>query len=169
MNLLTRLVAGLSERIIAVLFAVAAAQFPIYYAAYSNTLAGAKLEAQARYQELEREAAQLQLSVEQFIEHHETNADDVFRASGRIHRTTLEHYLRYTAMDAALRTVPIWQRPLALAQNFDPQLNAVTAFAPGLPLTLEGAAYALIGLLLAWLFTGVVSWALRGTPSRARA
>jgi hypothetical protein len=165
MNSLARVLGGLSERVVAVLFAVAAAQFPIYYAAYCNTLAGAKLEAEARYQELEHEAAQLKLGVETFIQRHETNSDEVFRASGRIHRTTLEHYRRYTAMDAALRSAPIWQRPLALARNFDPQLHAATLFEPGLPLTLEGGVYALAGLLLAWLLTGVTALALRPAPA----
>lgn len=160
MNVLTNLVGGLSERIIAVVFAVAAAQFPLYYAAYSNTLAGAKLEAQSRLMELETEAAKLQLNVEAFIQRHETNPDAAFRASGRMHRTTLDHYRRYTAMDAALRTPMLWQHPLALARNFDPALHAATRFEPGLPLTAEGGVYALGGLLLAWLLTGLTGLVL---------
>lgn len=165
MNLLARFFGGISERVIAVLFAVAAAQFPIYYVAYGNTLAGVQLEAEARYRELEREAALLHLGVEAFIDRHESNPDEVFRASGRIHRTTVEHYLRYTAMDAALRGAPVWQRPLVLAQNFDPQLHAAMQFQPGVPLTLEAGVYALIGVLLAWLLTGLTGVALRRAPA----
>ena len=152
---MTRFVGGLSERAIAVVLAVGAAQFPLYYSAYCNTLAGAKLEAETRYHELEREAAAVQLSVEPFIQRHENNSDAVFKASGRIHRTTLEHFQRYTAMDTALRSAPVWQRTVALAQNFDPELHGALRFEPGLPLTLEGGAYALAGLLLAWMLTGL--------------
>lgn len=167
MNLLTRFVGGLGERVLAVVLTVSAAQFPIYYAAYANTLAGARLEAEARYQELEREAALLQLSVEAFIQRHEDNSDEVFRASGRIHRTTLEHFRRYGAMDAALRAARVWEKPLVLARNSDAQLHAVTRFEPGLPLTVEGGAYALCGLLLAWLLAALSGLLLRPRPAAA--
>ena len=163
MNVLTNLVGGLGERILAVVFAVAAAQFPLYYTAYSNTLAGAKLEAQSRLLELEAEAAKLQLNADAFIQRHEANPDAAFRASGRMHRTTLDHHRRYSSMEAALRAAPLWQRPLALAKNFDPALHAVTRFEPGLPLTVEGGVYALGGLLLAWLLTGLTGRVL-GRP-----
>ena len=52
MNLLARFFGGISERIAAVVLAVAAAQFPVYFLAYGNTLAGAQMEAEARYREL---------------------------------------------------------------------------------------------------------------------
>lgn len=161
MTLLMRLLGGLGQRLLVLLFAVSAAQFPLYYLAYANTLAGAVQESESRYQQLQQEAAQLQLSVEEFIQRHETSANETFIASGRIHRTTLEHYLRYAQMQTALREAPVWQRPLALARNFDPVLHAATRFAPGLPLTSEGGAYALAGLLTGWLLTGVAGGAIR--------
>lgn len=166
MNLITGFIGGLSERIVAVLVALAVAQFPLYYVAYANTLSGAQLEAEARYHELEREAALLRLNVEEFIQHHETNADSVFQASGRIHRTTLEHYQRYTAMSAALRAALPWQKPMTLARNFDRQLYDATHFEPGVPLSVEGAIYALAGLLLAWLLAALTRLGLK--PRRSR-
>ncbi len=166
MNILASFIGGIGERVIAVIFAVAAAQFPIYYAAYSNTVAGVQLEAEARYLELRHEAALLQMEVAQFIRRHEDNADEVFRASGRIHRNTLQRYERFTAMNAVLRDAPAWRRPLVLAQNYDPALHAATRFEPGLPLTAEAAVYALCGVLLAWLLTGLGGAALRRAPAR---
>ncbi len=156
MRMLTGFMGGLSSRIVAIVFAVSAAQFPLYYLAYSNTLAGAKLEAEARYRQLEQEARSLGLSIESFIQRHEINSDETFQASGRIHRTTQEHFTRYTAQDSALRSATVWQKPWALAKNFDPALHRVTRFEPGLPLTLEGGAYALAGLLVAWMLTALV-------------
>jgi hypothetical protein len=163
MNFLARFIGGLGERVLAVALAVSAAQFPLYYLAYSNTLAGAAMEAEARYRELEQEAAQLQMTVGVFIERHDRNADDAFRASGRIHRNTVERYRRYSSMRAELQAAPLWRRPLALAGNFDREIHRETAFQPGLPLTLEGAAYALGGLLLAWLLAALLRLAL-GRP-----
>ncbi|PPE73570.1 hypothetical protein C3942_12260 [Solimonas fluminis] len=166
MNLLARFLGGVSERIAAVVLAVAAAQFPVYFLAYGNTLAGAQMEAEARYRELLAEAATLHLGVEDFVRRHEENADAVFQASGRIHRSTLERYRRYSAMQEALRSAPAWERPLVLARNFDPAIHAAARFEPGLPLTLEAGAYALAGLLLAWLLTSLVGLAFRGGGAR---
>lgn len=162
--MLMRFLGGLSERVLAVVLAVGAAQFPVYFLAYSNTLEGARLEAEARYQELQTEAALLQLSVEAFIQRHENNADAVFQASGRIHRTTLDHYQRYSAMSEALQTAPLWKRPAVLVQNFDRKLHEATHFTPGLSLSAESGAYALAGLLLAWLLTALTGLLVR--PAR---
>ena len=165
MNLLARFLGGISERVLAVVLAVAALQFPVYYLAYGNTLAGAQMEAASRYEELRAEAQTLHLGVEDFIRRHEDNADAVFQASGRIHRNTVQRYQRYTAMQEALRGATVWEKPLALARNFDPALHAATRFEPGLPLTLEAAAYALAGLLLAWALSGSIGLALRRRPA----
>lgn len=166
MHLFGRFLGGIGERVVAVVFAIAAAQFPIFYAAYSNTISGVQLEAEARYVELRHQAELLQLDVEQFIRRHEDNADEVFQASGRIHRSTLQRYARFTAMNTALRDAPAWRRPLVLVQNYDPELRSATRFEPGLPLTPEAAVYALGGLLLAWLLTGLGGAALRRVPAR---
>lgn len=155
MALLMQWIGGLSSRLLLVVFVISAAQFPLYYLAYSNTLAGARAESEARFTQLQQEAAALQLDVETFIQRHEVNSDETFRASGRIHRTTVQRYRRYTAMESALREAVIWQRPWVLARNFDPVLHAATRFEPGVPLTLEGGAYALAGFLLAWVLTGL--------------
>ena len=156
MRILMRFLGGMSERIFAVVLAISAAQFPIYYAAYSNVVAGAKAEAQSRYEELVREASALQLDVEAFVRRHEGSDDAVFRASGRIHRTTLDRFRHFDAMNAALRETPAWRRPMTLFENYEQPLNSAMHFEPGLPLTAEGGIYALIGLALAWLFTAIL-------------
>lgn len=167
MKWLTQFTGGLLERVFGLTLALCAVQFPVYFAAYCNTLAGAQLEAQTRYQELEREAASVPLSVNEFIQRHESNADAVFRASGRIHRTTIERYRRFTAMQAALSSAPLWARPWVLSQNFDRSLHLATRFEPGLPLSVEGGAYALGGLLLAWLLSSALGWVFTPKPSTA--
>jgi hypothetical protein len=146
----------LLDRVFGVVLAVGAAQFPLYYAQYADTLAGAQSEAQARYLELERAAAAQQLSVDQFIEHHEDNGDAVFRASGEIHRTTVS---RFRTLDSSLRQVrgaQVWEKPLVLARVYDRQVAQVLRFQPGLPLSGEGFIYALLGLLLATLLSALV-------------
>ena len=153
MNFLARLFGGLTGRILAVVLAVSAAQFPVYYAQYLQTLTGARQEASLRYEELMREAKVLDLGAEDFIVRHEENSDPVFQASGRIHRTTLARFNRLDAAWQALSNATVFEKPLALLKHFDHQLSDAVRFAPGLPLTLEASAYALGGIVLAWLIS----------------
>lgn len=164
MGLLLRLGAGLLARILAVVMAVAAAQAPVYYDQYLQALAGVRQEAGVRYQELEREAAALQLSVEEFIVRHEVNGDAVFQASGRIHRNTLERYRRFDAAYRALSTADAWHKPVQLVREFDPDIQAIVRFKPALTLSREVLVWALCGVLAAWLISGSLGWLLQ--PSR---
>lgn len=150
MHLFARFFGGLVSRILAVTLALAAAQFPVYYAQYLQTLSGARLEADLRYAELVREAGAVNLSAEDFIVRHEENSDPVFQASGHIHRTTLQRFITLGAAYKALSEAQGLDKPLALIRRFDTDIAAATPFTPGLPLTLEAAGYALAGLILAW-------------------
>lgn len=149
--MLLRAFGHLFDRIFIVVFALAAAQFPMFYAQYTNTVAGAEAEAHARYDELERSAAQVQLSVDQFIEHHRDSNDPAFHASGEIHRNTVTRYRRLEAVLGRLRTAQPWEKPVVIAQVWDREIVTATRFEPGLPLTTEGLIYGLAGLILAAL------------------
>lgn len=167
MNLLARLFGGLASRVLAVVLAVSAAQLPVYYAQYLQTLAGARQEAALRYEELLREAGSLNLGAEDFIVRHEENSDPVFQSSGRIHRTTLQRYQKLDAAWQALNSASVFEKPLALPKHFDRQLAEAVRFSPGLPLTLEAGAYALAGLLIAWLLSALCGALLLPKPRTA--
>ena len=167
MPFLARLCTGFLDRMLAVVLAIAAAQAPVYLDQYTHVLAGVRLEASIRYEELVREASALQLSVEAFVQRHEQNTDPVFQASGRIHRTTLERYRRFDAHYRALEEASAWRRPVVLAGQFDPDIHAAVRFTPGLPLSTEGLAYALAGVLLAGLISGILGWLF--VPQRRQA
>jgi len=164
MIILARLFGGLLGRILAVALALTAAQIPVYYAQYVQTLAGARQEAQARYVELQKEASALNLGAEDFIVRHEENQDPVFQASGRIHRNTLARYLRLNTAWQVFVSASVFERPLVLVRQFDPDIADAVDFTPGVPLTIEAAAYALAGILLAWLISAVFGAIL--LPSR---
>jgi Protein of unknown function (DUF2937) len=110
------------------------------------------MEADLRYAELVRQAGAVNLDAEDFIVRHEENSDPVFQASGHIHRTTLQRFIKLGAAYKALSEAYGLDKPVALARHFDADIATATAtpFTPGLPLTLEAASYALAGLLLAW-------------------
>ncbi len=153
MSFLTRLFGGFLSRILAVVLAVSAAQFPVYYAQYLQTLTGARQEASLRYEELMREAGVLNLGAEDFIIRHEENSDPVFQASGRIHRSTLARFKKLDAAWQALSSATALEKPKALIRHFDRSLAKALRFTPGLPLTLEAGGYALGGIVLAWLIS----------------
>lgn len=164
MSFIARLFGDLTGRILAVALAVSAAQFPVYYAQYLQTLTGAKQEASLRYQELMREAGVLNLGAEDFIVRHEENSDPVFQASGRLHRTTLARFNKLDTAWQALSNATAFEKPLALLKHFDRQLAEAVRFTPGVPLTLEAAAYAFGGIVLAWLISALFAALL--LPSR---
>lgn len=166
MTMLARLFSGLSSRILAVVIAVSFAQFPVYYAQYLQTLAGARQEASLRYQELLREAGTLNLGAEDFIIRHEENSDPVFQASGRIHRSTLARFIKLDAAWQTLSAAPLLEKPMSLLRHFDRSIASAVRFTPGLPLTLEAACYALAGIVLAWLISLAFGALLLPTPRR---
>ncbi len=154
--MLLRLFGHLLDRVLVVVFAVGAAQFPMYYAQYADTLAGAQSEAAARYRELELAATQVNLSVDQFIERHASNTDPAIRESARLHRSTAIRFRRLEQALTRVREAPIWEKPIALAKVYDRQIAKAVQFTPGLPLTLEGLAWGFLGLLAAALLAGLV-------------
>ena len=149
--MLVRAVGHLIDRVFIVAVAIAAAQFPLFYADYANTLAGATAEARIRYDELERAADRQHLSVDGFIEHHISNSDPAIRESGEIHRNTVTRYKRLQAALDDFRSAPIWRKPVVIAQRWDPAIYQATRFEPGLPMTSEGLICGFAGLLLAAL------------------
>ena len=152
--MLLRAFGHLLDRSLVVVLALGAVQFPVFYEQYADTLAGAHSEALVRYQELERKAAEVRLSVDQFIERHQGNSDPVFRASGDIHRNTVTRYRRLDAALSRVRGAAPWEKAVVLAQVYDPQIAGAVKFEPGLPLTIEGLAYGFAGLLIAALLAG---------------
>ena len=149
--MLFRAVGHLIDRVFIVAVAIAAAQFPLFYADYANTLAGATAEAKTRYDELERAADRQHLSVDAFIEHHLSNPDAAIRESGDIHRTTVTRYKNLQAALDDVRGAEIWRKPVVIAQRWDPAIARATTFEPGLPMTSEGLIFGFAGLLIAAL------------------
>jgi hypothetical protein len=167
MSLPSRVLGGLLDRVLTVVLTVAALQLPVYYGQYLQVLTGVRLEAEARYLELKREAEGLHLDIEQFIVRHELNPDPVFQASGRIHRSTLERFQRADQAWRELSSATPLQKPVTLYRNFDPSLHEALSFEPGLPHTLEAVGWAGAGLLLSALIGGLFR-ALFGAGGRPR-
>jgi len=120
-------------------------QFPEYYAHYVQRLGGRIDQARLRAQEIREDAAEKGLSVEDYVEtflesrphalEGERMAESIFQLD------------RMEAAYQALRNATTLERPLAFAEHLDTGLLEATLgdFAPALPLTPEGLAYAAAG------------------------
>ena len=151
-------VGSLVDRIVCVLFAIALAQAPVYIAQYIDVLAGAQMESQKTFDDLEERAAKFDLTLDEFLGRLLNNPDPLVKENAEASASTVERYRKYTeALNALLDSSP-WAKPFRLVQYYDPSVNAAMHFEPNVPLTFEGAFYALAGVLIAMLIIGFFRW-----------
>ena len=122
-------------------------QFPEYYAHYLQRLGGRIDQARQRAAEIREDAAEEGLSVEAYIERFLDSAPHSLE--GARMSESIFQLDRMEAAYAALREAPPLQRPVVFAEHMDSGLLEATLgdFAPAVPLTPEGLAYAGAGVL----------------------
>ncbi|RMG22438.1 MAG: DUF2937 family protein [Bacteroidetes bacterium] len=154
MNKLVRIfnpVGALVDRIVCVVFAVLLAQGPTYIAQYIDVLSGAEMEARRTFEDVQERAIQEGLTVEEYIARTVEETPREVRAWDFVQDTknTVERYQKYHKALVALENSSLWARPFVLAAHFDRSIHKAIRFEPNVPITYEGAVYALIGVLLA--------------------
>lgn len=170
MSILSKIFAPLGrlfDRIVCVVFAVVLAQAPVYMAQYIDVLSGAQMEAGKLYAELEGAAQAFGLEVDPYLDKLAANADPMVSNNAQIQQNAVGRYYRYSEALAALRDRSPWVRPFQLIRHYDPSIHAALDFEPNVPLTIEGAVYAGLGVLLALLVMGFFQW-LGGVIFRKR-
>ena len=158
MTRMLRPIGTLFDRIFCLGLAVLLAQFPVYLNQYIDVLSGAQQEAETTFRDLEQAAASFQLRVDEYLQRLQENADPMVQANAEVSMRVVERYRRYTEALGDLTTTSVWGRPFALAKHYDPAIHSAMHFEPNIPLTWEGAIYALLGLLLALGLIGLVKW-----------
>ncbi|MEM7658056.1 MAG: DUF2937 family protein [Bacteroidota bacterium] len=157
MSRLLKSFGSLTDRIICVLFAVLFAQVPVYISQYIDVLSGARMEAQKVYDDVAEVANAYQQSVDQFLEDMTNHPDQKVRDMSSVQLNTVQRYHRYTEALEALTERAAWLKPFYLIRHYDPSIHASMFFEPNVPLTIEGAIYALMGLIVALLLIGLVT------------
>ena len=142
------------DRILCVVFAVVLAQAPVYIAQYIDVLAGAQMEAQKTYDDLDNRAAKYEMTVKEFLDRLLENSDPLVRENAEATASTVDRYVRYSAALDDLLNSSALSRPFKLMKHYDPSIHAAMKFEPNVPLTIEGAFYALAGVLIALLIIG---------------
>ncbi len=154
-----RFVDSILDRICAVLGALAFAQFPQYCAQYIQRLGGHVDEAARnmdRYREIAKEVGK---SLYQYSQHLLNSKDPAVFKTGQKIAGDLERYDQLAAALKELQTAPAYKKFFVFIKNIDLEIarGAWENFTPGLPVTLEGAAYAAIGIVIGMIVYFCVS------------
>jgi hypothetical protein len=153
MNPLFRLlqpVAVVVDRVVCVLGAIVFSQAPEFMQQYLQRLGGHLSEAGRQLRIYEDTAAQAGKNLTQFIELTQATPDvGVSRLAG-VMRDAVDRVTTLQASHDALLNAAPWERPFVFLRHADPEIVRGTwsIYLPAVPTTLEGAAYALTGLLV---------------------
>ena len=128
----------------------AASQFPSYYGQYLQSLGGRLDQAREQAARLESLAADLGMTAEAYATRLSASNDPAVTKAGVLAQSLLDDRARLEDAFRALSQAEIWERPLVMALQGQPEVARATLerFQPALPLTPEGFAYAALGLLL---------------------
>lgn len=151
-----RSLGNLTDRILCVLAAVVLLQAPIYMNQYQNVLAGAQLESSLSYNSLRLIAAEFDQTLREYIDELLANDNPKVVANAEEDDEKIKRYESYTASLEAFQQASVFSRPFVFLSNYDQRLGNAVEFQPGLPITMEGFVYALLGIVLMMLLIGIV-------------
>jgi len=142
-------VEGLLDRFICVAGAVIFSQAPEYMQQYLQRLGGHLDEARRQLDQLRDAAARSGLTLEQLTAHTDAARDPAVARLGDVLKETATRVDSLAAAEAAIRGASILERPFVFLHRLDPGIASATwsVFKPAVPTTLEGLAYALVGLV----------------------
>ncbi len=168
----------LIDRAVCLIFAVLFAQAPLYIEQYQHVLSGALAEARINYEDIEKRANELNMSVEKFIsyqfeasamfaEKEDTLRSRVFEETGKHLQEGVARFEQYKIAFEQLSTASVWARPFVFWQHKEEHLLAALDFKPGLPFSEEGVCYVFAGLLIGvCLVLGIRALFLRMTKPK---
>ena len=128
------------------------AQFPEYAQQYEQRLGGAVDELRIIVADFDADARKFGLSREEALHHYAVSPDAFLIARGESMGRTLARYARLSGQLTDLAGADPWTRVTHLNDYLDPQISsqALAAFRPAVPVTAEGAAWALAGFALGY-------------------
>lgn len=153
-------VTGLFDRVFAVVGALACAQVPMFIQQYSQQLTGRVAELKLQVGSIASAAAQGSKSLPQYIQRFIDSGDQDFMLQGELMQKMTLRFGKLSGALDDLSTTSIWTKPLVFIRDFswDIAQSTFADFQPGIPFTLEGLVYALIGIGLGYgLFSVIAS------------
>jgi hypothetical protein len=160
---------GIIDRLCAAVGAIAAVQAPLFMQQYVQQLVGRQAELQLQVEAMRRNAALSGKSLEQLIQKFISSGDmDVVR-QGEVLSAIVDRWHHLSDALVAMQGSTIWTQPFIFLYHLNADVFSSTwhRFHMGLPLTLEGGVYALVGVGCGYavfaLFKKVVSLFLKSS------
>lgn len=149
-----RVLESLIDRTLVIIGSITLVQFPQFYAQYLQRLGGHMEECRRIVSDYAKTANSFNLSLQEYIRVHLTSDNPVFQSTGTIIENTLNRLADLESSFQALKTAALYNRWWVFLKNIDPAIFKQTCseYTPGLPITFESLAYALVGLLFTWGF-----------------
>lgn len=154
---------GLLDRICAVAGALAFSQVPLFMQQYKQQLSGHVVELQLQVKAMRQAAMLTGKTLEQFIGKFSSSTDGDFARQGEIMHAMVLRWQALTDGFTALNEASTFSAPFVFLSHFNLEIAKETAgaFSPGIPLSLEGGVWAVIGIAAGYLLFYTVKRGLR--------
>ena len=162
----------LLDRALCVAGAVIFSQAPEFMQQYLQRLGGHLDEARRQLEQFKKVAAQSGLSLEQFIEKTNANADVAVAKLGGVMSEAGARVQHLETAQAAIAGASPLERPFAFLRHVDAEIANATwdFYKPAVPTTVEGLLYALAGMaVLLGLYYGLIKTPCARLLARRRA
>lgn len=155
---------GLLDRVVTVCGVIGLAQFPQFFGQYIQRLGGHLAEAQFMLVRFELMADYFNMTLEEYIKTHLDSGNEVFASSGQLINELISRIQSLEQSLTALKDATVYNRWWVFIRVSDYEIVRETwvNFTPGLPTTLEGVIYGIVGLFVAWGVFQVIKALFRG-------
>jgi hypothetical protein len=166
-----RAIESVVDRVVCVLGAVIFSQWPEFMQQYLQRLGGHLDEARRELTRFQAAAGQAGLSLDQWVQATAGSGDPAVSRLGQVVRETSARVATLSTDEAAIRHASAVARPFVFLRHADPSIVRATweIFRPAVPTTVEGAVYALAGVVfLLAFYHGAVRYPTRKAWRRWR-
>jgi len=137
------------DRIFAVIGALLFSQLPLYMLYYTQQLQGHVAELKLQVDAMGHAAAQTGKSLHQYVLKFLSSTDADFNSQGHFMQGMIDRFDSLSTGLQALHNASVWERPYVFFKYFNIEIAKSTwsHYKVGVPLSFEGAIYALFGIL----------------------
>ncbi len=163
-----RFLGGVVERVVIVVSALAFSQLPLYMQQYEQQLIGRIDELKLQMDAFTKAANGYSLDV--YIEKFTSHSDPFFANHGKLLIALTERYNTLKSSYVSLESASVFSKPFLFLTHVKADIASSTwsHFDLGLPLTSEGAVYALIGVLIGMMGIKLLCYPFRKGIKRLR-
>lgn len=144
--------AGILDRVFAVIGALLFLQAPMFMMQYVHNLAGHVAELQLQMELMRKTAASTGKTLEQYVSKFMSNSDPDFSKQGEIMQGMIDRWENLSSGLHSLMSSNVFARPFVFMYHFDYSVakDTYSHFQFGLTFSLEGIVYSMIGLVIGY-------------------